>query len=274
MPEHNDDQRPTVRRVLGNTLRRYRERAQLSLRDLAEKTTYNHTYIGRVERGEQLPSDALAHALDEYFDTGGALFELLELAREGAIQPYSRALFKKEDTADRIQVFTSSVVPGLLQTEGYIRALFQASGMRAAFDGLEEAVAARLNRKRVFERKDPPIFWGIMDEAALRRPVGGRECMRQQLEYLLDVSKNPDVTCQVYPFDAGEHPMLEGSLTMLTMPDGEMLAYVESFESGELVESPKRILRLSQRFDVVRSKALSPDESLILIKKYAEEDYG
>jgi transcriptional regulator with XRE-family HTH domain len=140
VPEHNDDQRPTVRRVLDNTLRRYRERAHMSLRELAAKTTYNHTYIGRVERGEQLPSDALAHTLDETFDTGGALFELLELARAGAIQPYSREGVAAEGAATRTQVFTSSLIPGLLQTEDYARALFRTANARG--DGVEEAVAA------------------------------------------------------------------------------------------------------------------------------------
>lgn len=273
MGERGDEERPSVRRVLGRTLRRYRERAQLSLRELAEKTTYNHTYIGRVERGEQLPSDALAQVLDRTLDTGGAVTELLEVAREGAIQDYGRALVTRERSAARIQVFTSSVIPGLLQSEAYTRALFGAARLKKSEADLDDAVAARLGRQRILEGEDPPFFWSVMDEAALRRAIGGRECMREQLRLVAEAAKAPHVTCQVFPFAAGAHPMLGGSLTLLTMRDGEVIGHMESFGSGELVESPRRIIELSESFDVARAGALSQDASIELIMKYAEEDY-
>lgn len=273
MTGREGEERPTVRRVLGSTLRRHREQAQLSLRELATKTTYNHTYIGRVERGEQLPSDALAQSLDDVLGTGGALFELLEVAREGAIQDYGRTLIHREFSAARIQVFTSSVVPGLLQTPSYARALFDASRLRKSDADLDDAVVARVGRQRIFAREEPPFFWAIMDEAALRRPVGSGDCMREQLTYVAEAARSPHVSCQIFPFGAGVHPMLGGSLTLLTMNDGEAVGHLESFGSGELVESPKRIIELTELFDTVRAGALPQEESLSLIRKYAEEDY-
>lgn len=274
MPEHDNDERPVLRRILGNTLRRYRERAGWSLRELAEKTTYNHTYIGRVERGEQLPSDALALSLDATFDTGDALYELLEAAREGVIQSYSREGAKKERGAARIQVFNSSVITGLLQTPDYAAALLQLSRPTAQEAHLEAAVAARMARQRILSRDEPPLLWALMDEAALRRPIGGKQCMREQCQQLLQHAQSPFTTCQIFPFEAGGHAFLGGSLTLLTMPDGETISHEESFSSGELVESPKRILELTQLFDIARSHALSQNDSLALIAKYAEEDYG
>lgn len=274
MIEHHRDERPTVRRVLGNTLRRHRERAAWSLRELAEKTTYNHTYIGRVERAEQLPSDALAHALDDVFDTGGTLYELLEAAREEVIQSYSREGVRKESEAARIQVFNSSQIPALLQTEGYMRALFRAAGSRVPHRDIDGAVDARLKRQRILGLERPPLYWAVFDEAALRRHIGGHECMREQLKRIIHRAQSPTTVCQVVPFDAGAHGLLGGSLTLLTMPNGQMLAHVEGFASGELIDSPERVLAYHHLFEVTRTLALPPDDSLALIGRYAEEDYA
>lgn len=272
MPEHDNDERPTVRRILGNTLRRHRDRAGWSLRELAEKATFNHTYIGRVERGEQLPSDALANALDKIFDTGGALYELLEAARVEVIQDYSREGVEQERKAARIQVFTSSVVTGLLQTPEYAHALFRLTRPTAPEEELEAAVAARVARQRVLERQSPPLLWALIDEAALRRPIGGQQCMREQCEQLLERAKLPHVTCQIFPFEAGGHAVIGGgSLMLLTAPDGESTGYIESFMSGEIVRSPKRNLELTQLFDMARAQAISHSESLALIRKYVED---
>ncbi|UGY92088.1 helix-turn-helix domain-containing protein [Streptomyces gobiensis] len=273
MPDDHEE-RLTPRLALGSGVRRLREQEGLSLRDLAAETTYNHSYLGRVETGNQLPSDALTEALDKRFGTGGLLTDLLALAREGSIQEYSRRTIDKESVADRIQVSTSSVIPGLLQTEAYARALFTAAQPLTPSSAIDEAVAARMARQRIFDRDgETPLFWAIIDESALKRIVGSKESMREQLDHLLQAASNPAITVQVYPFDRGEHPMLEGSLTLLTMGDGETSAYLESFGAGELVESPKRVTSLTQRFDLARSQALPERESLDLIRKYLKEEY-
>ncbi len=111
---NEDESKSTPRTVLGRRLRRLRENAGLSLRALADKVGYPHTYIGRVERGEQLPSDALAEDLDTYFETDGLFVELLTMAHDSSIPDYGSAVIEKEGKAARIQVFGSSLVPGLL----------------------------------------------------------------------------------------------------------------------------------------------------------------
>ncbi len=271
MAEYENDGRDSLRKVLAEEIRSQRERRGWSLRDLAAKTTYNHTYFSRIERGEQLPSDALAKTLDELFETGDLLQRILEAIRNASIQDYGRVAVKKEGTATRIQVFTSSLVTGLLQTERYMHALFRASKPGISEKEIEAFTSARMARKFVFEKEDPPLLWAIMDEAALRRPVGGKECMVEQLEALVEMTRFPNVVIQVHPFDKGGHPMMGGSMTLLTMPNGEHLAHVESFTFGELIESPKRAAELTQSFDLVRVHALRPDESLELIRKYQEE---
>ncbi|MBF6045176.1 helix-turn-helix domain-containing protein [Streptomyces sp. NRRL B-1677] len=271
MTEREGDSRLTPRQVLGSMLQHLRKREGLSLRELAEATRYGHSYIHRAELGGQLPSDALIAALDRHFDMGGTLVEFLEMAREGSPQEYGRKAAARESQAERIQVFTSSAIPALLQTEDYARALLRTSRPKAPREHFDEAVAARMNRKQVFSREDPPPYWAVMDEAALKRPVGGKVTMAGQLAQILKAAENPDATIQVLPFERGEYWMLGGSLTLLTAPIGSTLAYVESFGSGELVESAKRVVELSQRFDMVRGLALPEHESLELIRRYMEE---
>src|SRR5581483_2068800 len=263
MELHEDEARPTPRSVLGHRLKRLRETSGLSLRALADALGYPHTYLGRVERGEQLPSKALAEAMDVYFRTDVLFAELLEMAQESSIADYSRMIVANEPRATRIQVFTSSLGPGLLQTEEYARALFQSSLPGADEESINALTKARMRRKRVFEVPEPPYFWAIMDEAALKRPVGGAHHMIDQLNLLLSAPYAPRGTVQVLPFRAGAHPMMGGSMSLLTLPSGATIGYVESFGSGEVVESPRRILDFVQRFDLARSAALSEEDSRV-----------
>ncbi|MFG2531337.1 Scr1 family TA system antitoxin-like transcriptional regulator [Streptomyces sp. NPDC048516] len=273
---NEDDGRATPRTVLGRRLRRLRESAGLSQRALADKVGYPHTYLSRVERGEQLPSEALAEALDAHFATDGLFVELLSLAQDASIPDYGRVVVDGESKAARIQVFGSSLIPGLLQTEGYAHALFRESLPGESEERINERVATRMRRKRVFEKEQAPYYWAIMDEAALRRPIGGSACMSDQLRHVLAAVASSQVAAQVLPFAQGEHPMLGGSLSLLTLPNGATIGYVESFFSGESVESPAKVLELTHMFDVARSKALPERESLDLIRgylrKYEDED--
>ena len=272
MELNSEDAKLTPRVRLGRRVRRLRERKGLSLRQLSERVGgYSHSYLGRVELGEQLPSEALVNTLDEFFEADGVLAELLEFAHDSLIPDYSRKAIDKEPEAKRIQVFNSSHVTALLQTPEYMRAHFQRSQLHESEEQIGERVAIRVKRQRILERKEPPRYWGIMDEAALKRPIGGQRCMSDQMKHLLQLSTRPHVTVQVLSFDRGAHPLLGGSLTLHTLPDGTTIAAVESFASGEPVESPNKVLELTERFDVARSLALTEDESHALIREYLKE---
>lgn len=272
MELNSEDAKLTPRVRLGRRVRRLRERKGLSLRQLSERVGgYSHSYLGRVELGEQLPSEALVNTLDEFFEADGVLAELLELAHDTLIPDYSRKAIDKEPEAQRIQVFNSSVVPGLLQIPEYSRAAFRRVLLGESDEQIDDRVAVRVKRQRILERKEPPYYWGIMDESALKRPIGGISCMIEQIKHLLRLASRPHVTVQVLPFTKGAHPILGGSLTLHTLPDGTTIAVVESFDSGEPVESPRRVLELTQKFDTARTLALTDDESLDLIRKYLKE---
>lgn len=209
MELNNESDQLTPRVRLGRRLRRMRERKELSLRQLSEQVGgYSHSYLGRVELGEQLPSEALVNSLDSFFDTDGVLCELLEIAHASVIADYSRTVVSKEPEAERIQVFTSSLVPGLLQTEEYARELFRRSLPGESEEDRNARVTVRLRRQRILRQENPPYYWSIMDEAALRRPVGDTGRMAAQLRHLLNVASRPRITVQILPFAEGAHPML------------------------------------------------------------------
>ncbi|MFE7120549.1 DUF5753 domain-containing protein [Streptomyces sp. NPDC057654] len=271
--DENGKLSPRVR--LGRRLRRLRERKGLSLRQLSDEVGgYSHSYLGRVELGEQLPSEALVNTLDEFFDTDGVLAELLELAHDALIPDFSRKVLSLEPEAKRIQVFTSTLVPALLQTREYMRELFCKYYLTEFDAQIDERVITRLRRQRILERENPPYYWGIMDEAALKRPIGGTRCMAEQLKHLTQVAARRHITVQVLPFTAGAYPLAGGSLTLHTLPNGGNITAIESFDSGESSEAPKRVLELVRRFDFVRSVALTGEESLDLIRRYLKEYEG
>jgi len=254
-----------------NEVRRWRERNGWSLRDLAARIPIDHNYIARVESGKQLPSDKLAKSLDRVFGTGGTISDLLGAIKAGTQQDYVEKGAVRELQAERIQVFTSSTIPTLLQTDDYARSFISLERPKSPGSTIDQAVSFRMARKRVFEREDPPSYCAVMDESALARPIGGESAMVDQILHIIKMAEKQDFSVQVIPFNHGGYWMLGGSLTLLTESSGSTIAYVESFGSGELVESTKRVVRLAEQFDSARHLALNESESLDLARKYLEE---
>ncbi|MFE2497444.1 DUF5753 domain-containing protein [Streptomyces scopuliridis] len=272
MEFNNESGKHTPRLRLGRRVRRLRERRGLSIRQLSEQVGgYSHSYLGRVELGDQLPSEALVRMLDEFFDTDGMLADLLEWAHDSLIPDYSRTFLSKEPEAERIQVFTSSHIPGLLQTEEYARELFRKALPRVSESDLSERVAVRMRRQRIFEREEALPYWAIIDEAALKRPIKVPQCMVDQLRHLMQIATRPGIAIQVLPFSEGMHPMPGGCLTLMTLKEGGTIAQVESFATGEGVHSTKKVVELTERFDLARSMALTDVQSLDLIRRYLRE---
>jgi transcriptional regulator with XRE-family HTH domain len=266
-----DDDRPTLRTVLGERMRRMRQDEGLSLREFADQIHMPFGFLGRVERGEQEATETLVTALDRRWDTAGLFADLLVAAQEMTIPDYSRDFTRKERDTVRIQVFASSLIPGLLQTADYARELFRTGLVPAPREEIEKKVAFRMKRQRIFDRDEPPFYWAIMDEAALRRPIADRRAMKEQVAHILNMAERPHITVQVMPFDRGLYSMMGGCLTIYTMRNGTSTAQVESFGSALPVDSPQKVVRELQRFDAARSMALTEDESLGLIREYLKE---
>ncbi|UCM90488.1 helix-turn-helix domain-containing protein [Streptomyces marincola] len=266
-----DDDRLTYRVVLGRQVARHRKNAKLSIRELAAELRFPYGYIGRVERGEQLPSENLAKAMDTFFGVPALFADLLKAADDAAIPDYGRMLLRKEKKALRIQEMTSTVVPGLLQTEEYARELFRVGHLWDSEEQLDQWTAIRMRRQELFRREVPPQYWALLDEAVLARPVGGPRCMRGQLDHLLGMLENPNVVMQVLPFAAGAGSLTGGSATLLNLDDGTLIGHVEGMMVGEPVLSANRLIKLTRKFDMARCQALSIDESVHVMRRYREE---
>ncbi|MFC4512790.1 DUF5753 domain-containing protein [Streptomyces ehimensis] len=166
--------------------------------------------------------------------------------------------------------FSVSTVPGLLQTEDYAREVLRAASYRGA-EELEGQVAARLARQDWLLRDDLPVYRAILDEAVLMRFPKESKAWQLQLAHLVDVAEMPNVTLQVLPFSAGLHGLVGTSLTLLWLPDGKSVAYTEDAFSGDLDEHPEPVGRMRLAYDLVRDVALSPRESMTLVKQVAED---
>jgi hypothetical protein len=209
------------------------------------------------------------------------LEELLSVAREtrqrGWWQPYGSILTGAyvgfEAAADRIRSYEAQCVPGLLQTADYARSMIAAVHTGRPRQEVDDRVHVRLGRQALLTQEDPVQFWCVLDEAALRRPVGGREVMRCQLEHLVRESARPNVTVQVLPMAAGEHPGMEGSFVIMSFPDAADpdTVYVTIATGGVFQEKPDDVSRYEIIFDRLQKMALSSAESAEFIATMAKE---
>jgi hypothetical protein len=162
------------------------------------------------------------------------------------------------------------VVPGLLQTEAYARAILS-TRMGATAEELDEAVAARMERQRILDREHPPELWVILDEAVLRRPVGGADVMRGQLARLAEAARRPHIAIQVIPFGAGAHEGLRGGAFVVADFDGAAtVAYQDAASSGHIIEDATDVEALAVTWDTLRLDALPRAASVDLITSSAE----
>ena len=175
-----------------------------------------------------------------------------------------------EAKATYLCYFQAQVVHGLLQTEGYARAL---RGARFEND-LDGLVAARIERQRILERDHPPLFWVVMSEAALRQEIGGSEVMREQLTDLLAMQEREWVKIQILPFEVGAHAGSHGSFNLLRFASDPDLVYTEDFVQGHMTVDSAAFREGSLRYDHLRAAALSVEDSTTLITRVMEEHYG
>lgn len=262
----------TGRDLIRRQLKRLREAQGLSIRQLADELTWSKSMIGDVESGHRLPKAELVAALDAYFRPVLSFAELLDNVRDALIAEHMKELLPHEKKAVRIQTFTSSVIPGLLQTPQYAWELSKAHMFGATDDVITARVALRLDRQEIFNREETPVIYrAVIDEAALARHVGPKSVMAEQLRKLLDIGTNHQDAVLIYPNDAPAHSMMGGSLSVWHLADGRTVALVESFGPGEPVENPSRVAVYCEMFDKARANALSDEASADLIRRYIKE---
>ncbi|MET9478952.1 helix-turn-helix transcriptional regulator [Streptomyces sp. NPDC006638] len=260
----------SARHLFGSEMRRLREQAGMSLESLAGVVRYAKSSLARYETADAMIPPDLAERLDAAFGTDGLFVKLYGLARHEIHPDQYRRRMDLEAQAQLIQEFAGSLVPGLVQTEAYARALFQIHNPRATRDEIEELVTARMSRQALLRADPAPDLYLILDEAVLRRAYGGPATMRDQLARLLALTLTPTSIVQVLPFEHGGHALASGSLALLTLSNGTQVAYEESISTGTLLEE-KNVVKSRQRaYDLLRACALSPKESAAFIRAAME----
>jgi transcriptional regulator with XRE-family HTH domain len=272
----------TIReRWLADALKRLRENAGLSTKEVADRIGVSESTIQRVDRGANPPKESVLRALLKQYnaeETQTAL--LLELRRQaktpswwgpyGDIDPGSYADI--EDTANKIRSWQTAFIPGLLQTEEYSRATLEAI-FPGESDNLRRVQLRLLRRTRFNQRAKPPELHVILDEAVVRRQVGGPEVMRDQIGYLKKMASRPNITVQVVPFAAGEHVGMVGPRVLLSFASRDFpdVAYVETPAGDLYPEDEDDLARFSCEWGRILKVALTPDESVAMLASPLEE---
>ncbi|MGK4580749.1 DUF5753 domain-containing protein [Kitasatospora sp. HPMI-4] len=240
----------------------------MTLEALAARVPVSRSHLARIETAASMPPPELPALLDAEFKTE-IFVGLYNIARREAHPDRYRRRMELEARARVIEEF-SPLVPGLVQTEDYARALFRVSNPRATDDEVDDKVNARMSRQSLLRSDAPPDLSVILDEAAIRRPIGGPAVMRAQLEVLVVLAEGATTLVQVLPFAHGEHALLGGSLTLLTLDDSSAVAYEESIGTGTLLEETPDVTTHRRAYDLVRASALSPRSSATLIREVME----
>jgi transcriptional regulator with XRE-family HTH domain len=268
---------PTLRRrELGFLLRQYRIAQGLSVEDVTERLLFSSTKLSRIETGRAGVSPRDIRDLCDLYDVTDTAERqrLIELAKEGKQRAWWQAYdlpyatyVGLEAEAKSISEYHSDLIAGLLQVESYARALFQSAEPPLDNAAIEQRIEARLKRQTLLTREPGAFFNFILDEGALRRPVGGVGAMRTQLERIVQVASLPNVLFQVVEMNFGAHPGMDSNFTILEFQEPMVndVVYVEGLVGNIYLESATELERYRRVFSRLRAIALSPNDSITLV---------
>ena len=262
------DRMPMLELFAGE-LRRLRTKAGLSQESLAEQVNYSASLVASVEQCRRPPREEFTQRCDDALAGEGLLVRIREAILKESLMPWFREWVTIEQEATALCSFQPLVVPGLLQTEGYARALYEGASQLVG-EQIEQPLAARLDRQKVLARPNPPLLVAVLDYTVLDRPVGGPKVMRDQLRHLVEVGRRPRVHLHVVPKDVGAYPGLNGAFVIATPAEGEDLAYLDNQLRGTIVERTVDVNSLRQNWESVRAEALPHGATLKMISEAAE----
>ncbi|MEV0183130.1 helix-turn-helix transcriptional regulator [Streptomyces sp. NPDC050625] len=254
----------------GFELRRHREAAGLTQKQLGDIINYTGSLVGQIETARKLPTPEFSERADAALGTGGLLSRLVTLVMRSQLPAWFQQVAELESRATEISTFQMGMVHGLLQDREYVRATLGTIDET----NLDDRTAVRLARQRIFEKEEPPVFWMVLSEAALYQEIGGAETMRGQLAHLLSFEGNPRINVQILPFSAGAHAGLTGSFNVYRFAGDPTIVYTEGYGSGHPTANPNTVKDCSLRYDHLQAAALSLRDSAELIRRVMEDRYG
>ncbi|MGW1591100.1 helix-turn-helix domain-containing protein [Streptomyces sp. NPDC002386] len=259
-------------RMVGALLALHREAAGYTQRSLGERFVVGEQQIASIEQGRRPLKPDLAEQLDELLDTRGALSVALSRMPEVDLVPmWAEEYLDCEREATVISSYENQVLPGLLQTTAYARAVFRSRIPVLREEEIEPYVATRTERQAIFQRTDPPIACFVIWEPVLRDFLGGKEVYREQLQHLRGCSEMPGIALQVLPLGRSAHAALDGPFVLLETPDHQRLAYTETQRGSQLIADPDEVAILTQRCAMLRSQALTPEDTRELLDRLLGE---
>ncbi|MBZ6205638.1 helix-turn-helix transcriptional regulator [Streptomyces olivaceus] len=259
-------------KMVGALLALYRQAAGLTQRSLGERFVIGEQQIASIEQGRRPLKPDLAEQLDELLGTKGALSVALSRMPEVDLVPlWAEEYLDRERESVAISWYEGLAVPGLLQTEGYARAVFRSRVPVYDEDTTEQLVTARIERQEILHRKVPPTMSFVIWEAALRDQLGGEDVYSEQVQTLREYADLPGVTLQVLPLGRTTHAGLDGPFIMLETPDYQRLAYMETQRGSHLIGDPEGVGILTQKYAMLRTQALNTEDTRAMLDRLLGE---
>ncbi|MEV7065137.1 helix-turn-helix transcriptional regulator [Streptomyces collinus] len=257
--------------TVGRQLRLRREAVGMRAAEFAVAVGYGEDLVYKVEGGKRIPRQEYLDKADEVLGAGGLVAAAWEDVKKVRYPKKVRELAKLESQAVEVGIYESNGINGLLQVPGHARALFEAMQPPYSPDEVERMVAARVARASIYERTPAPALSFVLEEAALRRPIGGTMVWRRQLERLLEVGGLHNVVLQVMPLNCETHSGMDGKIELLKFADGSAVGRSDGAFSGRPTSDPKHLRVLELRYGTIRAQALSPRESLAFVEQLLGE---
>jgi transcriptional regulator with XRE-family HTH domain len=277
MHGNGDDGRSrTPEGVFGKAVKFFRERAGLSLGELAALSNYSKTVISKIENGRRPPADGFPERMDAILElnTEGWLTQWWEWLKDSARHAAYPGWFDRwpdfEAMARMLRWYEPLVLPGLVQTDQYARSVLR-TRIGDTDEEISDMVAARLARQSILDKDKPPTFWTVLDEGILRRPVGGPHVMREQLNRLAEIARRPNVVVQVIPWGVGAHEGLRAAgFIIADFADHPSVAYQDTMVRGMIIDDSDEVASLAFAWDTIKSAALPVAGSLEVIEEVAK----
>ncbi|MDT0449149.1 helix-turn-helix domain-containing protein [Streptomyces hesseae] len=255
--------------MFGKEIKHAREARGWTQAQLAEKLWCRQPYVSKVESGQQLASPQFAEMCDEVFGTAGVYARMRQRAADAGNPIWFIPYLQLEREARSVCDYSPTFVMGMLQTPEYAKAVYRSARPDDSATEIKKRVVERMRRRELFDSANPPSLWVILHESVLWSHVGGVEVMRGQLQHLINVTESPHITIQVLGFDGGTPPR-GVPFNVLTRRDGTEVLYEETYERGQVDDSAEAVARARAAYERLRADALSPANSLALIRHVLE----
>ncbi|MEU6765939.1 helix-turn-helix transcriptional regulator [Streptomyces sp. NPDC046853] len=262
---------PTARQRYGERLKMLREQAGLTQAELGLRCVLSPSMIAHIEAGRRAPQLKDAKLFDQVLSADGFFVSYLPTLVIVAVAEHFESALEAEQQALAISEYAVSLVPGLLQTQDYARAVYRAQEPNYIPEEVDKRVVNRLKRADILKDPQAPTLWFILNENVIKAEVGGRAVMAEQLRHIVALARSGRVRVQIVPHSEGAHATMNSMVSLMRFADAPPLAYVEGLYTGNLIDDPAMVQKCQDAYDLARAAALAPGASLDLIESVAEE---